>query len=465
MCYNLRHLLSTVEDQVSHHPVPAAFSPIPLKQTLAFWWKLGWISFGGPAAQIALLHDELVSRRQYLSEHKFLYALNFCMLLPGPEAQQLATYTGYLLHGRWGGIAAGMLFILPSLFILVGLAWLYVVFGETILIAGLLYGIKPAITVIVLQAAWRIGSRTLNTTLLRTLAGLALLGSLLHVAFPLLIGLAALIGWLANRLMPDQLNTAPNPHTLAQQTTQSSQPKAEPQLWRNFILILLSGLLLWALPMLGLVAWLGLDHPLIQMGWFFTTAALLTFGGAYAVLPYVYQGMVTQYQWLSPRQMIDGLALGESTPGPLIMVVTFVAFVAGYQNLMLGTDQALLAGLVAALVVTWVSFLPSFIFVLAGAPLIERTQHLPNWSAPLKGITAAVVGVIVNLAVFFALHTLWPSFDQSGFGAAFDGLALALMAVAAWLLFKQHWSILRVLGVSALLGLVGHGILVSGWIG
>jgi chromate transporter len=204
---------------------------------------------------------------------------------------------------------------------------------------------------------------------------------------------------------------------------------------------------------------------LIQMGWFFTTAALLTFGGAYAVLPYVYQGMVTQYQWLSPRQMIDGLALGESTPGPLIMVVTFVAFVAGYQNLMLGAEQALLAGLVAALVVTWVSFLPSFIFVLAGAPLIERTQHLPNWSAPLKGITAAVVGVIVNLAVFFALHTLWPSFDQSGFSAAFDGLALALIAVAAWLLFKQHWSILRVLGVSALLGLVGHGLSVSGSIG
>lgn len=435
---------------------------LPLQQTLGFWWKLGWISFGGPAAQIALLHDELVSRKQYLPEHKFLYALNFCMLLPGPEAQQLATYTGYLLHGRWGGIVAGMLFILPSLFILVGLAWLYVVFGETLLIAGLLYGIKPAITVIVLQAAWRIGSRTLSTRLLRGLAGLALLGSLLHVSFPILIGLAALVGWLANRLIPDQMKPAANPHAptptiQTESATTGMQPKAEPKLWRNFILILLTGVLLWALPMLGLVAWLGMDHPLIQMGWFFTTAALLTFGGAYAVLPYVYQGMVNQYQWLSPQQMIDGLALGESTPGPLIMVVTFVAFVAGYQNLMLGADQALLAGLVAALVVTWVSFLPSFIFVLAGAPLIERTQHLPNWSAPLQAISAAVVGVIINLALFFALHTLWPDFDQSGFIGQFDVFALLLMGVAAFLLFKQHWSILRVLGLSALLGLLGYG--------
>jgi len=446
-------------------PVSTIPSQIPLKQTLAFWWKLGWISFGGPAAQIAMLHDELVSRRQYLSEHKFLYALNFCMLLPGPEAQQLATYSGYLLHGRWGGIAAGMLFILPSLFMLVGLAWLYVVFGDTFLLAGLLYGIKPAITVIVLQAAWRIGSRTLNTPLLRVVAGLALVGSLLHVAFPVLIGLAAVVGWLANRFAPEQLKTAPNPHALEAQTAASNQPKAEPKLWRNFVLVLLTGLLLWALPMLGLVAWLGVDHSLIQMGWFFTTAALLTFGGAYAVLPYVYQGMVTQYQWLSPQQMIDSLALGESTPGPLIMVVTFVAFVAGYQNLMLGADQALLAGLVAALVVTWVSFLPSFVFVFAGAPLIERTQHLPNWSAPLKGITAAVVGVIVNLAVFFALHTLWPSFDQSGFNGTFDVFALLLMGVAAWLLFKQQWSILRVLGVSAVLGLLGYGFTTSGWLG
>lgn len=432
---------------------------IPLQQTLGFWWKLGWISFGGPAAQIALLHDELVSRKQYLPEHKFLYALNFCMLLPGPEAQQLATYTGYLLHGRWGGIVAGMLFILPSLFILVGLAWLYVVFGETLLIAGLLYGIKPAITVIVLQAAWRIGSRTLCTSLLRVLAGLALLGSLMHVAFPILISLAALIGWLANRFAPEQLNTPSNPHAPNPQQAVTTQPKAEPRLWRNFTLVLLAGLLLWALPMLGLVAWLGMDHALIQMGWFFTTAALLTFGGAYAVLPYVYQGMVTQYQWLNPQQMIDGLAMGESTPGPLIMVVTFVAFVAGYQNLMLGADQALLAGLIAALVVTWVSFLPSFIFVLAGAPLIERTQHLPNWSAPLKAITAAVVGVIVNLAVFFALHTLWPSFDQSGFSSPFDGWALLLMGLAAVLLFKQQWSILRVLSVSAGLGLIVQAFL------
>ena len=438
----------------SRSPHTQLHQTLPLQQTLSFWWTLGWISFGGPAAQIALLHEELVTRKQYLSEQKFLYALNFCMLLPGPEAQQLATYTGYLLHGRWGGIVAGMLFILPSLFILVGLAWLYLLFGHTLLITGLLYGIKPAITVIVLHAAWRIGSRTLSTPLLRSIAGFALLGSLLHIAFPILIGLAALVGGLANRIAPQQLITPPSPHAIVPEQAASIQHKAEPQLWRNFIVVVLTGILLWALPMLGLIAWLGLDHPVIQMGWFFTSAALLTFGGAYAVLPYVYQGMVTDYQWLKPQQMIDGLALGESTPGPLIMVVTFVAFVAGYQNLMLGADQALLAGLVAALVVTWVSFLPSFVFVLAGTPLIERTQHLPNWSAPLQAITAAVVGVIVNLALFFALHTLWPQFDQASFGGGFDLWAVLLMAVAAYVLFWRKWSVLRVLLLSAPLGLL-----------
>lgn len=435
-------------------PITATHQHLPLQQTLRFWWMLGWVSFGGPAAQIALLHEELVSRKHYLSEPQFLYALNFCMLLPGPEAQQLATYTGYLLHGRRGGIVAGMLFILPSLFILVGLAWLYLVFGHSLLVTGLLYGIKPAITVIVLHAAWRIGSRTLTTRLLYTVAALALLGSLLQVAFPLLIGLAAVVGWLAKRFVPQQLSCTANPHALPSTAGVTIQHGANRKLWGNFFGMLLIGLLLWALPMLGLVSWLGLDHPLIQMGWFFTTAALLTFGGAYAVLPYVYQGMVTEYQWLKPQQMIDGLALGESTPGPLIMVVTFVAFVAGYQNLMLGTDQALLAGLVAALVVTWVSFLPSFIFVLAGAPLIERTQHLPNWSASLQAITAAVVGVIVNLALFFALHTLWPQFDQTGVAGRFDLSALLLMGIAAYLLFWHKWSVMRVLLLAALLGLL-----------
>lgn len=431
---------------------------LPLQPTLGFWWKLGWISFGGPAAQIALLHDELVMRKQYLSEQQFLYALNFCMLLPGPEAQQLATYTGYLLHGRWGGIVAGMLFILPSLFILVGLAWLYVVFGDTLLLTGVLYGIKPAITVIVLQAAWRIGSRTLTTTLLRCLAVIALFGSMLQVAFPILIGLAAALGWLASRIAPQQLSTASNPNTQYTESSVKIQRITDRKLWINFVTMLLIGILLWVIPMLSLITWLDIGHPLIEMSWFFTTAALLTFGGAYAVLPYVYQGMVTEYQWLKPQQMIDSLALGESTPGPLIMVVTFVAFVAGYQNLMLGTDQALLAGLVAALVVTWVSFLPSFVLVLAGVPLIERTQHLPNWSAPLQSITAAVVGVIVNLALFFALHTLWPAFDQMRFHSAFDLWAALLMGIAAYVLFWLDWSILRVLILSALLGLLVYGL-------
>lgn len=436
----------------------------PLKTALGYWFKLGWISFGGPAGQIALLHDELVTRRHWISEKRFLHALNYCMILPGPEAQQLATYTGWLLHGRLGGILAGALFVLPSLFILMALAWIYMVWGQTALLTGIFAGIKPAVTVIVLHAAWRLGTRVLKQTVLWIVAATAFICAFLNVPFPLVIALAALTGWLLDRA--GHLSATSTGHSTSQHTDQrrsaliddhTSVPDHALVKTRSIIGVLLIGMTMWALPIGAMVAIFGIHHPLVLMSWFFTKAALLTFGGAYAVLPYVYQGAVNNFHWLSPTQMIDGLALGETTPGPLIMVVTFVAFVAGYQNLMLGEGQALAAGVIAALLTTWFTFLPSFVFILAGAPLVERTRQMPRLTAPLTGISAAVVGFIVNLALFFAIHVLWEQkTPPTSFEALLNGFnwsALAIMGLAAALLFWRNWGVVRVLLVCAGIGL------------
>ena len=436
----------------------------PLKTALGYWFKLGWISFGGPAGQIALLHEELVTRRHWISEKRFLHALNYCMILPGPEAQQLATYTGWLLHGRLGGILAGALFVLPSLFILMALAWIYMVWGHTIVLAGIFAGIKPAVTVIVLQAAWRLGTRVLKQAVLWGVAATAFISAFLNVPFPLVIVLAALTGWLLDRA--GYLSVSSTGHASAKQDDKQQSaliddhtavPEHALLKARSIIGVLLMGVALWALPIGAMVAIFGVQDPLVQMSWFFTKAALLTFGGAYAVLPYVYQGAVNHYQWLTPTQMIDGLALGETTPGPLIMVVTFVAFVAGYQNLMLGEGQALAAGLLAACLTTWFTFLPSFVFILAGAPLVERTRQMPRLTAPLTGISAAVVGFIVNLALFFAIHVLWTKKDlPTSFEMLCNGFnwsALAIMALATALLFWRKWGVMQVLLVCAGIGL------------
>ncbi len=436
----------------------------PLKTALGYWFKLGWISFGGPAGQIALLHEELVTRRHWISEKRFLHALNYCMILPGPEAQQLATYTGWLLHGRLGGILAGALFVLPSLFILMALAWIYMVWGHTIVLAGIFAGIKPAVTVIVLQAAWRLGTRVLKQAVLWGVAATAFISAFLNVPFPLVIALAALTGWLLDRagyLSPSVGGHASSNKVEKPRSALIDDHTAVPEhallKARSIIGVLLMGVALWALPIGVMVAIFGVQDPLVQMSWFFTKAALLTFGGAYAVLPYVYQGAVNHYHWLSPTQMIDGLALGETTPGPLIMVVTFVAFVAGYQNLMLGEGQAVAAGVLAACLTTWFTFLPSFVFILAGAPLVERTRQMPRLTAPLTGISAAVVGFIVNLALFFAIHVLWEkktlptSFEMLWNG--FNWSALAIMALATALLFWRKWGVMQVLLVCAGIGL------------
>jgi chromate transporter len=363
-----------------------AAPPAPrFAEALRFWLRLGFISFGGPAGQIAIMHAELVERRRWLSERRFLHALNYCMVLPGPEAQQLATYLGWLLHRTWGGIVAGTLFVLPSLFLLLALSWLYMAYGQHPWLAGLFYGIKPAVTAIVLHAAWRIGTRVLKHGALWAVAGAAFLAIFaLGLPFPAIIAGAAGIGWLGSRWMPRAFEVggghaaarAAHPPALIDDDT--PPPPHAGFTVRRLAWVLVIGALLWGLPMGLLTAWQGGAGTLAQMGWFFTKAALLTFGGAYAVLPYVWQGAVEDFGWLTPAQMIDGLALGETTPGPLIMVVAFVGFVGGWGagdlGALLGPDRAWLAGAIAAAVVTWFTFLPSFLFILAGAPLVESTR-------------------------------------------------------------------------------------------
>lgn len=422
---------------------------ISLMQALGFWLKLGFISFGGPAGQIAIMHQELVVKRQWISERRFLHALNYCMMLPGPEAQQLATYLGWLMHRTWGGIVAGVLFVLPSLLILITLSWVYLAFGDVALVSGIFYGIKPAVAAIVLHAVHRIGSKALKNSLHWALAAAAFVAIFaLNVPFPAIVAGAALAGYLGGRFVPDSFNA--NNHAIDNdQPDDSPRPAHTFFTWRKLAAVVIIGVLLWLLPMLALVAFYGWEHTYSQMAWFFTKAALLTFGGAYAVLPYVYEGAVNTYHWLTPTQMIDGLALGEATPGPLIMVVAFVAFIGGYINEVFGPDQLFLAGAVAAIIVTWFTFLPSFLFILGGGPLVESTHGNLKFTAPLTGITAAVVGVILNLGLYFIYHVLWPA----GFAGAIDWVALGITVIALLALFVFKRGVISVLIGCAALGL------------
>ncbi|WP_445938210.1 chromate efflux transporter [Pseudomonas sp.] len=441
---------------MSESSAPTQPPAVSLREAFWFWLKLGLISFGGPAGQIAIMHQELVEKRRWLSERRFLHALNYCMLLPGPEAQQLATYIGWLLHRTWGGVVAGVLFVLPSLFILIGLSWLYIAYGDVPLVAGIFYGIKPAVTAIVLQAAWRIGSRALKNNWLWGIAGASFVAIFaFNLPFPLIVIGAALLGYLGGRLLPQQFSlggghAAQNASYGPALIDDDSPPATHTRFRASRLALLLAvGALLWILPM-GLLTWLyGWDGTLTQMAWFFTKAALLTFGGAYAVLPYVYQGAIGHYGWLTPTQMIDGLALGETTPGPLIMVVAFVAFVGAYLQPVFGGDSGFVSGAVAAALVTWFTFLPSFLFILAGGPLVESTHGELKFTAPLTAITAAVVGVILNLALFFAYHVLWPQ----GFGGSFDWPSALLAVAAALALLRFKRGVMEVLLVSALVGL------------
>jgi chromate transporter len=430
---------------------------VSFAEALRFWLKLGFIGFGGPAGQIAIMHTELVERRRWISEQRFLHALNYCMLLPGPEAQQLATYLGWLLHRTWGGIVAGVLFVLPSLFILVGLSWVYLRFGDVPVVAGIFYGIKPAVTALVLHAAHRIGTRALKNRWMWGIAAAAFVAIFaFDTPFPAIVAAAALIGHFGARRTPQVFSPGGGhggsvKHYGPALIDDHTPTPAHARFSRSRLArVLAVGLGLWLLAMAALVATQGLQGTLTQMGWFFTKAALLTFGGAYAVLPYVYQGAVETHQWLSGPQMIDGLALGETTPGPLIMVVAFVGFLGGWFKQVLGPDALFLGGALAATVVTFFTFLPSFVFILAGGPLVEATHGKLGFTAPLAAITAAVVGVILNLALFFAYHVLWPQ----GFGGHFDMFSAIIAIGAALALFRFKVGVLPLLAVCAVVGLV-----------
>lgn len=436
---------------------------VSFAEALKFWLKLGFISFGGPAGQIAIMHRELVEQRRWISEKRFLHALNYCMLLPGPEAQQLATYIGWLMHRTWGGVVAGALFVLPSLAILIALSWIYIVFGDMPLVAGLFYGIKPAVVAIVLHAVWRIGSRTLmsprRTPLLWAISVASFLAvAVFEVPFPAVVLCAVIIGSLGGRFAPSQFaggkghGGADKSYGAALIDDDTPTPEHARFSKRRLAAIVGVGALLWLVPMAILVfstAWSG---TLAQMGWFFTKAALLTFGGAYAVLPYVYQGAVEQFQWLTGPQMIDGLALGETTPGPLIMVVAFVGFVGGWTKQVLGPDALFLGAALAATLVTWFTFLPSFLFILAGGPLVESTHGKLGFTAPLTAITASVVGVIASLAVFFMTHVLF----RSGTGPLvmrIDWYSAAIAVAAAMALWRWKVGVIPVIVMCALAGL------------
>jgi chromate transporter len=443
------------QTQTSEHSTPP--EPVTLAQAFWYWLKLGFISFGGPAGQISIMHHDLVEQKRWISEKRFLHALNYCMVLPGPEAQQLATYIGWMLHRSWGGIIAGTMFVLPSLFILITLSWFYIAFGNVPLVAGLFYGIKPAVTAIVVQAAHRIGGRALKNNYLWAIAAASFVAIFaLDVPFPAIVIGAALIGYAGGRISPDTFKVGGGhgkegkSFGAALIDDHTPTPEHAKFRWSGLAQVAVIGALLWLLPMALLTANYGWDHTLTQMGWFFTKAALLTFGGAYAVLPYVYQGAVGHYGWLTPTQMIDGLALGETTPGPLIMVVAFVGFVGGYVKALFGPDMLFLAGAMAAALVTWFTFLPSFIFILAGGPMVESTHGDLKFTAPLTAITAAVVGVILNLALFFGYHVLWPK----GYAGTFDWVSALIALAAAIALFRYKRNVIEVIAACAVLGLI-----------
>lgn len=406
------------------------------------------------------MHQELVERRRWISEHRFLHALNYTMVLPGPEAQQLATYIGWLLHGSLGGLVAGALFVLPSLAILIGLTWIYLVFGDLPAIAGILYGIKPAVTAIVIFAAYRIGSRALKNGVLWAMAGAAFLAIFaIHIPFPYIVLGAGLIGLIGGRMAPDRFRAGGGHGSAAASfgpaliDDHSPIPRHARFRWRRTLALVALGLAVWLAVEGALVSLYGWHGPLTRMGWFFTKAALVTFGGAYAVLPYVYQGGVETYGWLTATQMIDGLALGETTPGPLIMIVAFVGFVGGWSTEIFGPDSLLLAGVAGASVATFFTFLPSFLFILIGGPAVEASRHDIKFTAPLTGITAAVVGVILNLAVFFAWHVLWPEASaEAPFAGRFEWFSAVLTVGAFVALWRYKIGIIPVIGACALLG-------------
>ncbi|MDQ1363508.1 MAG: chromate transporter [Pseudomonadota bacterium] len=427
-----------------------------LWEATKYWLKLGLISFGGPAGQIAIMHQELVEKRRWISEHRFLHGLNYCMLLPGPEAIQLAIYISWLLHGVVGAVIAGVLFFLPAFVLLSALAAVYLSFGDVPLVQGIFYGIKPAVVAVVLFAAWRIGSKALKNEVLYVMAALAFIGIFFFkIDFPWIVLAAAILGAIGGKFMPAKFKMggghgASNKQYGPALIDDDTPPPAHARFsWGKLALKVSAFVLIWAGAMYAISG----DQTLALMGEFFTKAAFLTIGGAYAVLPYVYQGAVEHYNWLTGPQMIDGLALGETTPGPLIMIVTWVGYMGGVSKSVFADPVS--AGIAGAAVATFFTFLPSFLFILAGGPLVEATRNELKFTAPLTGITAAVVGVIVNLAVFFAWHTFWPAASADApFSGSFEWLPVIVTIGSFIALWKYKIDIMKVIGACALIGLM-----------
>ncbi|MFA7241155.1 MAG: chromate efflux transporter [Sulfuricellaceae bacterium] len=445
---------------MTDHAVPTTPPPAPTFGVASkYWFKLGFISFGGPAGQIAMMHQELVEKRRWISEHRYLHALNFCMLLPGPEAIQLAIYISWLLHGVRGAVVAGVLFFMPAFVLLSLLAGTYLSYGDVPAVQGVFYGIKPAVVAVVLFAAWRIGSRSIKNEVLLGIAALAFIGIFFFkIDFPWIVLAAALLGAIGGKLMPNKFkaggghgvgNKAYVPALIDDATPPPAHAKFT---WGKLAATLAIFAAIWALVMLALLGH-GERGGLYDMGDFFTKAAFLTIGGAYAVLPYVYQGAVEHYGWLTGPQMMDGLALGETTPGPLIMIVTWVGYLGGVAKH--AYDNPVAAGIAGAAVATFFTFLPSFLFILAAGPIVESTRGELKFTAPLTAITAAVVGVILNLATFFAWHTFWPKATESApFAGTFDAISV-IIAIASFIaLWKYKADIMKVIGVCAVLGLL-----------
>jgi chromate transporter len=419
-------------------------------EAFLFWLKLGFISFGGPTGQIAIMHAELVEKKKWISEARFLHALNYCMLLPGPEAQQLATYVGWLLHKTWGGIVAGAFFVIPSIFILWGLSYIYVTFGNLPWVAAIFYGLKPAVIAIVAAAVIRIGTRALKNEVMWTLAAAAFIGIFFfHIPFPLIIISAAAIGFFGGKWKRDKflvIRGHGNTKTESVLDDSSAVPDHAKPSWPRALQICVIWVILWSAPVVFLSLWLGSHHTAVEEGIFFSKAALVTFGGAYAVLPYVAQQAVQSHHWLTTSQMVDGLGLAETTPGPLIMVTQFVGFLGGWNNP--GQLSPILSATLGALVTTWTTFTPCFLWIFLGGPYIERLRGNEGLTTALSAVTAAVVGVVLNLAVWFGLHVIFPSPN------GVDWFAVVVGVVAFAGMMKWKWDIIPVVLGAGFLGLV-----------
>jgi chromate transporter len=441
---------------------------VPLREATRTWWAISLQTFGGPAGQIAVMQHALVDQKRWIGQQRFLHALSYCTLLPGPEAQQLAIYVGWLLNGVPGGLIAGGLFVLPGVLALLGLSALYVSAGDTTVVTAVLAAVAPAVLVIVAQAVVRVGGRALGSRALTALAVAAFVAlSLFKTPFPVVVAFAAAVGWALGRWAPDTVRRPASPAGVPEGPAPLIADDAlhhESPSRGHTLRVLAVGLVAWAVPVGVVVALTGRDSIFAEQSLFFTGAALVTFGGAYAVLAYVAQQAVQVYGWLTPSEMITGLALAETTPGPLIMVVQFVAFVGAYRDP--GALDPWVAAVIASLLTTWVTFVPCFVLVFVGAPFVERLRGNHALSAALTGIMAAVVGVIANLAVYFAIHTLFRDVSTVSWGPvrlqvphpdSLRPLSLAVAALAALLLFRARWSVLRTLGACALVG-VAAGI-------